>query len=214
MEKENKKKSKIDMVSAASTAAGAAIGTVGGNFVSAELNAQEMHEPNITAETHDTPQQHDMSQPNVINITVEVPDGNVTIPDNDTIDVVNPEPIKEPDVEPYGMINPDLEIEPELDIEVLSYETVTNEDGSQMDVAFVDIDGMSSMVVDVDKDGVADVLAIDINGNGELDVDEIADISEENMPMNIFKDELINNNVYYADNGDYVNDADVTDYLA
>lgn len=208
MDNGNQKKSKIDVVSAASTAVGAAIGTVGGNLISAELNSQDENVEIVDA----TPQtiasdNADSIQPNIINITIESPNANVH----------TSEPIAASETgmqyEQHVVTESNQNENHEPNVEVLSCETVTNDDGSQMEVAHIYLDGNDTLVFDVDNDSIADVLAIDLNSNDELDDDEMADISGENIPMNIFHEEIMNNE-FLAENRDYVNDADVTDYMA
>ena len=98
---------------------------------------------------------------------------------------------------------------------VLGYETVTNDDGSQMDVAMLSLDGQQVIVADVDMDGKADILASDSNCNGSLDNEEFVDISNEGIGMATFRTfESHDENLYLADNGDYVNDANVDDFMA
>ena len=122
-----------------------------------------------------------------------------------------PEPEPEPDPEPVP------EPEPEPEIEVISYETVTTEDGGQMDVAVVSANGQAVMIADVNQDGVADVMASDLNNNGQLDEGEIVDVSGQNIAMQPLQ-EAANagtENLYAQTNDvDYINDANVDDYMA
>ena len=103
-------------------------------------------------------------------------------------------------------------------VEVLSYETVTNEDGSQADLAVVAVDGQPVVIGDLDGDGIADVMASDLNLNGEIEEHEMIDVSDENIAMDPFQQEAtnMNNDMYLAshDTPDYVNDANVDAYMA
>lgn len=107
-------------------------------------------------------------------------------------------------------------------VTVVSYETVTNEDGSQMDVAAVVINGQETVIVDVDQDGLADIMAIDMDGNGTITENEIANIQEENIHMQDLaqaanQTHFIEDPTLVADAGgmpDYTNDADVAGYMA
>ena len=106
---------------------------------------------------------------------------------------------------------------PESEIEVVSYETVTNEDGSQMDVAVVNAQGQAVMIADVDQNGLADIMASDLNYNGQLDNGEIVDVSDQNIAMQPLQDAAnMNGNNMVAQTGepDYINDANVDDYIA
>ena len=103
------------------------------------------------------------------------------------------------------------------EIEVVSYETVTNEDGSQIDVAVVNTQGQAVMIADVDQNGVADIMASDLNYNGQLDNGEIVDVSDQNIAMQPLQDAAnMNGNNMVAQTGepDYINDANVDDYIA
>ena len=118
---------------------------------------------------------------------------------NDEVPIVNP-PMDEPQVA------------------VLGYETVTYDDGTQMDVAAVNIDGQTGFIIDGDMNGTADLFVVDANGNNQIDEGEITDISQNNIAMEQFQqtNEMDQNN-YLAMGGegpDYVNDANVDGYLA
>ena len=118
---------------------------------------------------------------------------------NDEVPIVNP-PMDEPQVA------------------VLGYETVTYDDGTQMDVAAVNIDGQTGFIIDGDMNGTADLFVVDANGNNQIDEGEITDISPNNIAMEQFQqtNEMDQNN-YLAMGGegpDYVNDANVDGYLA
>ena len=77
-------------------------------------------------------------------------------------------------------------------------------------------------IVDIDQDGLADAMLADSNMNGQLEDNEIVDISNENIAMSPLQDlaeeaDSAGTDDYYADNTnlpDYTNDADVTDYIA
>ena len=100
---------------------------------------------------------------------------------------------------------------------MVSYETVTNEDGSQMDVAVVNAQGQTVMIADVDQNGIADVMAADLNNNGQLDEGELVDVSGENIAMQPLQDAAnMNGNDMIAQTNDvdYINDANVDDYIA
>lgn len=97
------------------------------------------------------------------------------------------------------LANQQQEPQNESQLNVLSYETVTNEDGSQMDVAVVDIEGQQAVVVDSNRDGKADVLAMDLNHNNQLDEGEMVDISNENIAMQQFQQQAeMNTDNYLA----------------
>lgn len=128
-----------------------------------------------------------------------------------------PEPVVDPIVpEPEPVPAPEPVVEP--DIQVVNYQTYTNEDGTISDVAVISVDGQSAAVIDVDHDGYADVIAADTNLNGVIDNNEVVNIQGEGVEMQPLRDAYQGNNVYLADNTDpgpdYVNDGNVDDYLA
>ena len=105
----------------------------------------------------------------------------------------------------------------ELQMTVLSYETVTTEDGSQVDVVTVDVEGRDGVIVDVDRDGTADVMVVDVNQNGQVEDEEVFDISEEHLAMEIFQPENpMGDDSLLALRGegpDYINTANVDGYV-
>lgn len=109
---------------------------------------------------------------------------------------------------------PIVEVAHEPQVEVLHYETITNEDGSQMDLAVVSIDGHEMGLYDVDQDGTADLLAQDVNNDNQISADEIEDISGEGISMQPFHDEYIAQNDPSMQGPDYINDGNVESYMA
>lgn len=192
MNKETKTDMKSKVMTGASTAVGATIGVVAGNIAATEVQAAET--PGVTGGARAT----------------------VTPADLNTHDEGNN--VIEPTPEPSGPINPESPENPENmdetpEIIVTDYGTITNDDGSQMDVAVVSVDGQDAYLVDVNQDGTADVLFADVNNDGQIDNNEILDIESEGIYMASFQNEIMNDNTLVADN-DYVNDANVDDYMA
>ena len=111
-------------------------------------------------------------------------------------------------------VNPVTPVTPNVDpaVAVLGYERVTNPDGSQADMVSLVVDGQSVLVADVNLDGEADLMAVDINNNGIVDADEITNISGQGLAMEPLIQDA--NPYYLADNQDYENNADVHDYMA
>ena len=198
---------KSNVISGMSSTVGAAVGVVAGSIISSEVNAAEIP----AAEIPVTPEEEQdvevvSSQPSKT--------GESTPSHNPT-----PHPTLEPATEPNPTPEPTpaSEPRPESEIEVVSYETVTNEDGSQMDVAVVNAQGQAVMIADVDQNGVADIMASDLNYNGQLDNGEIVDVSDQNIAMQPLQDAAnMNGNNMVAQTGepDYINDANVDDYIA
>lgn len=97
-------------------------------------------------------------------------------------------------------------------IKVLEVETV-NEDGRIMNLATVDFGGEQALLVDLDNDGVIDVMLCDENNDGEIDSSEITDVSEAGIEIiDLMQSQAASEGNYlYASNDDmpdYVNDAD------
>ena len=107
---------------------------------------------------------------------------------------------------------PEPPVKPE--IEVLGYETVMNEDGSQMDVAIVRVDGQGMAFLDVDRDDVADLVVTDMNANGVLEDEEFVPIREHNLSMEPFREAAYPIEDTLAQEDDYINDANVDDFMA
>lgn len=69
------------------------------------------------------------------------------------------------------------------EIHVLAVEHDVDMNGETVDVAAIEIDGHQGLLIDVDQNGTADVAAIDINNNGQLDQGEVRDISQAYVQM-------------------------------
>ena len=193
---------KSNVISGMSSTVGAAVGVVAGSIISSEVNAAEI--PVTPEEEQDV--EVVSSQPSKT--------GGST-PSHNPTSHPTPQPATEPNPTPEP--TPASEPRPESEIEVVSYETVTNEDGSQMDVAVVNAQGQAVMIADVDQNGVADIMASDLNYNGQLDNGEIVDVSDQNIAMQPLQDAAnMNGNNMVAQTGepDYINDANVDDYIA
>ena len=215
---------KSNVISGMSSTVGAAAGVVAGSIISSEVNAAEI--PATPEEEQDV--EVVSSQPS--GISGSTPSHNATphsTPQPAPEPNPTPEPMPDPEPRPEPTPTPDPVLEanpdpapeptPESEIEVVSYETVTNEDGSQMDVAVVNAQGQAVMIADVDQNGVADIMASDLNYNGQLDNGEIVDVSDQNIAMQPLQDAAnMNGNNMVAQTGepDYINDANVDDYIA
>lgn len=220
---------KANMAAAASSTLGAAVGVVGGTLLSEEIHAAQVEDPvlpedpqatddvpivDVEAPTHST-----ASQPTVAATTSHVTPVNVEpiapepIPEPDPIPDPDPEPTPGPNVMPASTLSPD--------VQVLDYQTITGADGQQMDAALVNISGNQALIVDADRDGVADALVADANNNGQIDNDEVVDISMHQLSMSDLQaaanpDPVADPNVMAqnAYNSDYENNANVDDYMA
>lgn len=92
------------------------------------------------------------------------------------------------------------------EIEVLG---VVHDDESGMNFGGLTIDGQEVVLIDVDGDETFDLIASDLNGDGELSENEIAELPDQSITtahLGGFSDE--GTNLYAEDEGpDYVNDA-------
>ena len=214
---------KANMAAAARSTLGAAIGVVGGTLMSEEIHAAQVEDPvlpedpqatddvpivDVEAPTHNT-----AAQPTVAATTSHVTP--VPAPGTDPLPVPDPdpEPTPGPNVMPASTLSPD--------VQVLDYQTITGADGQQMDAALVNISGNQALIVDADRDGVADALVADANNNGQIDNDEVVDISMHQLSMSELQaaanpDPAADPNVMAqnAYNSDYENNANVDDYMA
>lgn len=226
---------KANMAAAASSTLGAAVGVVGGTLLSEEIHAAQVEDPvlpedpqatddvpivDVEAPTHST-----ASQPTVAATTSHVTPVNV--------EPIAPEPIPAPGTDPLPVPDPDPEPTPgpnvmpasslSPDVQVLDYQTITGADGQQMDAALVNISGNQALIVDADRDGVADALVADVNNNGQIDNDEVVDISIHQLSMSELQAAANSDPVADPDpnvmaqnayNSDYENNANVDDYMA
>lgn len=116
---------------------------------------------------------------------------------------------------PAPIPTPEPEPEPESDVEVISYETINADDGTQMDVAVVVANGREMAIVDFNRDGIADAIISDFNRNGQLEEGEIVDVANENIAMRPLQEAANVGNLYaQVDEIDYINDANVGEYTA
>lgn len=226
---------KANMAAAASSTLGAAVGVVGGTLLSEEIHAAQVEDPvlpedpqatddvpivDVEAPTHST-----ASQPTVAATTSHVTPVNV--------EPIAPDPIPAPGTDPLPVPDPDPEPTPgpnvmpastlSPDVQVLDYQTITGADGQQMDAALVNISGNHALIVDADRDGVADALVADANNNGQIDNDEVVDISIHQLSMSELQAAANHDPVADPDpnvmaqnayNSDYENNANVDDYMA
>jgi hypothetical protein len=191
MKVETKNEVKKNVATGTSTAAGATVGVVIGTALSpTEANATEV----TSSETIGQPSIQTTAEPHA------------SILPQDTV------------VEPTGVeqsVGQDPTEQEKVDIEVVGYDRVTNEDGSQMDLAVLNVNGNEVGVVDVNLDGEADAIICDANHNGLVEEDEIQIVHGQGIAMQPMAEEA-GFNPEYAQNDlpDYVNDADVDTYMA
>lgn len=115
------------------------------------------------------------------------PVADATPPDDDEVNVVDH---TEPDVQVLGVVH---------------------DADSDMNVGAMVVDGQEVILIDVDNDSVFDVMASDVNGDGQLQANEMVDISDQNLTVNDLGgvmapgDDLLASN----DEPDYINDGGV-----
>lgn len=191
-------------------ALGAAIGTalgatfgVGGAYAYNRLTEDNIVEPPIDPELMEVnddvevveaePEHHHVHHIHQIDNVYVVNDGNDNN-DNDNDDILTPpdEPMYE-DVFPGSNFDEDepyvadVSDNDDSSIQIVSYERITMDDGSQMDVANIIYQGHHAAIIDVDLDGWADALQLDEDGNNVISEDEFhpleADMRIEMAPL-------------------------------
>ena len=98
------------------------------------------------------------------------------------------------------------------EIKVLGVEAIVTDEGDQMIMAGIEVDGEQALLVDVDCDGTMDCLVVDADYDGMIDTDEIIDVSDANIEVGDLV-QMHDNDMYLAANDgmpDYMNDADVS----
>lgn len=177
----------------------------------------------VAPEVHHHTPQNDMAQ----NDTHKQDPESLPNEDEDNI-IVEPEPEPEnPEGETIPVNNGGGE-EPTYDVHFLGVQTTENEDGSQMNVGYAVIDNENVAFVDMDGDEMFDVRISDDNQNGEIDREEVIDVSDRELSVGDFADLAIAQgnsedgsfnpdpsvepqDDLAQDTPDYVNDADVSD---
>lgn len=191
MNNETKNEVKKNVATGASTAAGATAGVVIGAAIAPNsAEAAEVVTPEPTPAPAPAPQPSPEPTP-------------------------APKPTPQPQPEPVPVTPEPPTPGPEPEVEVLGYDRVTNEDGSQMDIAVLNVNGNEVGVIDANLDGEADALVCDINQNGVIEEGEMEIVQGQGIAMQPLQD-AAGFNPQFAQNDlpDYVNDADVDTYMA
>lgn len=124
--------------------------------------------------------------------------------------------VTEENVAVHETSNNDIEVDSSTDseVQVLAVgNTDLNGDGVPENATILEVNGHEVLVVDVDGDNMADIAIADIDCNGQISENEVADISHENLQM----PDSTPGDVYMAqaeNNPDYMNDANVGLYDA
>lgn len=230
-----KKKSDSSAATGVSTAAGAAAGVVVGNVLATEVNAAELKDgietlydevesgvsgvysdlkDRLNGDNEDnaenTPIEEQPADETEVVTEVEVVDTPIQVVyEGETEDPVQ-------NVAATDVV--DVEDEEIPDVNVLAYATVQVDDENRVDVAVVNVEGENYYLADIDGDGVADYGAVDVDGDMQLDDDEFVDLSGSGISMKEFQAEIMSDDLYADNNAleggdDYVNDADVDEFI-
>ena len=216
MKEETKKELKKNVVTGVSGVAGAAAGVV----IGAAVTPEQAEAAEVEVEAVETPEEATSSHSGASashSSTAHV---------SHTSHAVTPEPEPEPEPEPTPEPKPTPTPEPEptptpgpvdptSEIEVLGYERVNNQDGTQSDIATVRVQDNIIGVVDADIDGKADVIICDVNNSGTLEQDEVQNVQSENIAMQPFQQAAgFQPDLAQNDLPDYDNNANVDEYMA
>ena len=144
------------------------------------------------------------------NVVAAVIDGNDNgnVDDNEIIDLRNEHITTQ-------QLNTHQASAPEQEVTVVAVRNDVEVEGETMDMALVSVDGNTGVLIDTDQNGEVNLIAADVNQNGSMDEDEIADVSEAHIPMPS-QDDVNGCMTAQMDDGmqDYSNNADTTIYEA
>ena len=228
MKEETKKELKKNVVTGVSGVAGAAAGVVIGAAVTpeqaeaAEVEVEAVETPEEATASHSGASASHSSTAHVSHTSHAVtpePEPEPT-PEPKPTPTPEPEPTPTPEPEPTPTPGPEPTptpgpVDPTSEIEVLGYERVNNQDGTQSDIATVRVQDNIIGVVDADIDGKADVIICDVNNSGTLEEDEVQNVQSENIAMQPFQQAAgFQPDLAQNDLPDYDNNANVDDYMA
>lgn len=132
--------------------------------------------------------------------------------DNEPVIVENNDDVRDDDV----LITEDGDDTGEVDVHIVGVEQVELEDGSEVAVGYGEVDGSEALFVDTTGDGEVDTVLIDIDGDGDVGLDEVFDAEGSGLMMDQLVAEAEASSVetlddqLYADMPDYTNDADMS----
>ena len=228
MKEETKKELKKNVVTGVSGVAGAAAGVVIGAAVTpeqaeaAEVEVEAVETPEEATSSHSGASASHSSTAHVSHTSHAVtpePEPEPT-PEPKPTPTPEPEPTPTPEPEPTPTPGPEPTptpgpVDPTSEIEVLGYERVNNQDGTQSDIATVRVQDNIIGVVDADIDGKADVIVCDVNNSGTLEQDEVQNVQSENIAMQPFQQAAgFQPDLAQNDLPDYDNNANVDEYMA
>ena len=194
MKKENKSKTnlKSGIIAGVSGAVGSAAGFVGGDALASSVGSEGEDIYAEVVSDEDSPE--DSSHASSVNISHDQPahaspaqDASETRPDPNPSDMqAEPTPTPTEIAEPIPAepsAEPGVEPESISDATVQAYDVIDNGDGTYMNVAVLSVNGNQAFVNDIDMDNIVDTLAVDSNGNGQIDPGEASDISAYGIEM-------------------------------
>ena len=194
------------VITGTATAAGALLGAMGGGFVANAINS------------HNNPDEVEVVDINPVPEPEPIP---APTPDPQPIPNPTPAPALEPQPQPQPQPQPGPTPNSDSEVTIVSYDRITNDDGQEMDLLIMQIGDEEVGVLDVNLDGVADVLIGDFNGDGEVDQTEAIVLEQQDVAMadliaagsgaSIEQGEDV---TYVSDDQDYNNNADVNDFFA
>lgn len=111
------------------------------------------------------------------------------------------------DIEVHTVEEPGSAAVDNQEVEVLG---VAYDSDNNANIAAMVVDGHDAIMVDMDNDGVFDVMAVDVNGDGQVSDNEIVNIAEANLTVSEVNS-MAMGDIYATNDGlpDYVNDANV-----
>ena len=205
MKEETKKELKKNVVTGVSGVAGAAAGVV----IGAAVTPEQAEAAEVEVEAVETPEEATSSHSSTAHVSHA---SHAVTPEPEPEPTPEPKPTPTPEPEPTPTPGP---VDPTSEIEVLGYERVNNQDGTQSDIATVRVQDNIIGVVDADIDGKADVIICDVNNSGTLEQDEVQNVQSENIAMQPFQEAAgFQPDLAQNDIPDYDNNANVDDYMA
>lgn len=194
------------VITGAATGVGALVGAVAGSFAANAINKH-----NATTDPDDVV---------VTEVTDSQEEAEVVVVDEIPAQAME-QPVQHPVRPQSTVVTVEVE-EPvatdEPAIEVIGYEHINTEDGTEMDLVVLSVDGAEVGVVDVDMDGRADVMLADVNGDGVIDENEIVSLEDVDIAMvdlmNAMPQSEPNGFQYAQADQDYNNNANVDSFFA
>ena len=200
-----KKNLKSNAATGVSSAVGAAVGVVAGTMASEEVHAAEISD---IQQDEPLPEEEEIE---VVDADPASSQSSAQQTEPEAEPVAEPvEPTPQPGDDPVAMVVHTSD----GDLEVMSAETIANEDGSHSDVYVVTDGTDQAMLIDANQDGVIEGMVSDFNHDGQITEDEILDVTASNMTVESVSAASDAGLMAQNDAGDYINDADVSGFMA